>query len=67
LGGNPGNAPLDFVRSKDLPLGVVADDLDIDEAAKIQLFGAEHRHRGGWGELGVEVPFCSDEAEGGGR
>jgi hypothetical protein len=29
---------------EDLSLGVIADDLDVDEAAQVQLLGPEHRH-----------------------
>lgn len=44
---------------EDLALGVVADDLDVDEAAEVELLGAEHGHDcgGGGGE---------DDGEGGG-
>jgi len=33
---------------KDLPLRVVADDLDIDKGAYVKLLRSEHRHIGGW-------------------
>jgi hypothetical protein len=43
--------PLGLVLGEDLALGVVADDLDVDEAAEVELLGAEHGHDcggGGW-------------------
>ena len=36
--------PLGFMFSKDLPLGVIADDLDVDEASKVKLLRSKHRH-----------------------
>ena len=41
--------PFDLIVLVHLPLGVVADDLDIDEAAQIELFRSELRHNGGSG------------------
>jgi hypothetical protein len=38
--------PFRLVLSKDLPLRMVADDLDVDEASDIKLLGPEHRHPG---------------------
>lgn len=32
---------------EDFALGVVANDFDVDEAAQVELFGAEHRHAEG--------------------
>lgn len=40
-------SPLGFEFLEDLPLGVIAYDLDIDEAAQIELFGPKHGHLGG--------------------
>lgn len=40
---------------EDLALGVVADDLDVDEAAEVELLGAEHGHDGGGGGGGMTV------------
>ncbi|KFZ01188.1 hypothetical protein V501_10163 [Pseudogymnoascus sp. VKM F-4519 (FW-2642)] len=53
------SVPLRLVLGEDLALGVVADDLDVDEAAEVELLGAEHGHDGGGG--GDE-----DDGEGGG-
>ena len=36
--------PFRLVLLEDLALGVVADDLDVDEAAQVELFGAELCH-----------------------
>lgn len=36
--------PLWLMLFKDLSLGVVADDPDVDEAAQVELLGSEHRH-----------------------
>ncbi len=36
--------PLWLMLCKDLSLGVIADDFDVDEAAQVQLLGPEHRH-----------------------
>lgn len=33
-----------LVLCEHLALGVIADHLDIDEAAKVESFGSEHRH-----------------------
>ena len=38
--------PLGFVLRKDLPLCMVADNSDIDEAAQVELLRSEHRHLG---------------------
>jgi hypothetical protein len=43
------NVPLDLVILKDLPLGVVADVLDIDKAAQVEALRSELRHDGGPG------------------
>ena len=51
-------APLSLVLFEDLALGVVAQGAHIDEAAQIELFGAEHRHLGrigGGSVVGVEA------------
>jgi hypothetical protein len=32
------------VLCEHLALGVIADHLDVDEAAKVESFGSEHRH-----------------------
>ena len=47
---------------EDLALGVVADDLDVDEAADVEDLGAEHRHNGGdrgglWWDDGLELSW----------
>jgi hypothetical protein len=39
--------PLRLVLSKDLSLGMITEDLDIDEAAQVELLGSEHGHDGG--------------------
>jgi len=39
--------PLRLVLSEDLSLGVITDDLDVDEAAQVELLGSEHGHDGG--------------------
>lgn len=36
--------PLSLMLGEDLPLGVVADDLDVDEASEVELIGPEHGH-----------------------
>lgn len=36
--------PFRLVLSENLALGVVANYLDVDEAAKVESFGSEHRH-----------------------
>lgn len=36
--------PLGLILSKDLSLGMVADDLDVNEASQVELFRSEHRH-----------------------
>lgn len=36
---------------EDLSLGVVTDDLDIDEAAQVELLGSKHGHDGGIGRV----------------
>ena len=41
-----GDVPFRLVLLEDLPLGVVADGFDVDEAAQIQRFGAEVSHAG---------------------
>jgi hypothetical protein len=41
-----GCAPLSFVGFENLALGVVAQGADVDEAAQVELFRAEHRHVG---------------------
>lgn len=41
------DVPFWLVFGKDLPLGMVADHFDIDEAAQIELLRSEHRHDGG--------------------
>jgi hypothetical protein len=38
--------PFRLVRSKDLSLRMITDDLDVDEASNIELLGPEHRHPG---------------------
>jgi len=38
------NVPLWFVRRENLPLGVIANDLDVDEPTKVKLLRSEHRH-----------------------
>lgn len=40
------DVPLRLVLLVHLPLGVVADDLDVDEAAQVELLRPEHRHLG---------------------
>lgn len=52
--------PLGLVLGKDLPLGVVADDLDVDEGTNVQLLRPEHRHLGGCGRLpsSMVIPRC---------
>lgn len=50
-----GCAPLGLVRGKDLPLGVVANDLDVEEAPNVELLRPEHRHLGGWPEFVVSL------------
>ena len=40
-----GNVPLRLELLECLSLGVVADDFGIDEAAQVELFTAELRHR----------------------
>mgnify|MGYP001246307221 FL=1 len=44
-----GSAPFWLVLGEYLPLGVVADDFDVDEAAQVELLRAEHGHDGGGG------------------
>lgn len=39
--------PLGLELLKGFALGVVADDLDVDEAAQIELLRPEHRHLDG--------------------
>ena len=41
-----GDVPLRFKFLECFPLGVVADDFGVDEAAQVELLGAELRHRG---------------------
>jgi hypothetical protein len=36
--------PFRLVLCEHLALGVIADHLDVDEAAKVESFGSEHRH-----------------------
>lgn len=50
-----GAVPLGLVLGEDLALGVVADDLDVDEAAEVELLGSEHGHDGGGGGGGMTV------------
>lgn len=50
-----GVVPLGLVLGEDLALGMVADDLDVDEAAEVKLLGAEHGHDGGRGVGGMTV------------
>lgn len=52
--------PFWLVFSEYLPLGMVADHFDIDEAAQVEFLRSEHRHDGGGG--GYEVD--DDEADG---
>jgi hypothetical protein len=35
--GERGRIPLGFMFSEDLPLGMIANDLDVDEAPKVKL------------------------------
>jgi hypothetical protein len=44
-----------FIFLEDFPLGVVTDDLAVDEATKIKLRSAEGRSGGHRGRLGVET------------
>ena len=39
--------PFGLVGSENFPLRVVADGLDVDEAAYVELLRPEHGHRGG--------------------
>lgn len=41
------------MRGKCFPLGVVAEDLDVDKASDVELLRPEHRHLGG-DEVGNE-------------
>jgi hypothetical protein len=57
--------PFRLVLSKDLSLGVITDDLDVDEASNIELLGPEHRHPGDMveeaiGEVEMIVDCCFD-------
>jgi len=42
------DGPLGLGGFKSLPLRVVADDVDIDEATEVELLRPEHRHPDGW-------------------
>lgn len=44
--GAGGSIPLCLVFCENLSLGVVSNDLDVDEASKVQLLRPEHRHVG---------------------
>lgn len=54
-----GDIPFRLVLCENLALGVVADHLDIDETAKVELFGSEHRHL--WECAEGELWLSSDE------
>lgn len=57
------DVPLGLVLGEDLALGVVADDLDVDKAAEVELLGAEHGHDGGGGMNGEgEVSWSSSSS-----
>lgn len=51
--------PLRLILGKDLPLGVVADSLNVDEASDVELLRSEHGHLGGGG--GEEVVLVVDD------
>lgn len=53
--------PLRLILREDLALGVVADDLDVDEAAEVELLRTEHGHDCGvgGGEMTVREVSCS--------
>jgi len=38
------NVPLWFVRRENLPLSMIANDLDVDKPTKVKLLRSEHRH-----------------------
>lgn len=52
-------APLRLELCIGLPLGVVSDRLDIDEAANIKLLSPEHRHLDGIGDSWSLVSWTS--------